>query len=74
MTDTAVGYSTFILQRRPEIYPSTSPVFPDYLEFAPERWENWTPENWTFIPFNGGARICIGQQFALAEMAYVVTR
>lgn len=26
------------------------------------------------VPFNGGPRICIGQQFALTEMSYVLTR
>jgi cytochrome P450 len=28
----------------------------------------------TKVPFNGGPRICIGQQFALTEMGYVLTR
>lgn len=27
-----------------------------------------------YIPFNGGPRICVGQQFALTEMAYTVVR
>jgi len=27
-----------------------------------------------YIPFNGGPRICIGQQFALTEMAYTLVR
>lgn len=74
LKDTPVGYSTLAMQRRADIYPLASTEFPDYLEFAPERWENWTPKPWTFIPFNGGPRICIGQQFALTEMAYTVCR
>ncbi|PGH13217.1 hypothetical protein AJ79_03775 [Helicocarpus griseus UAMH5409] len=34
----------------------------------------WTPTPWTYIPFNGGPRICLGQQFALAEMGYTLVR
>ena len=62
------------MQRRPELYPSPSTGFPPADKFVPERWENWTPRAWTYIPFNGGPRICVGQQFALTEMAYVVVR
>lgn len=62
LKDTPIGYSTLIMQRRSDIYPPTSSGFPDYLAFAPERWDNWTPKSWTYIPFNGGPRICIGQR------------
>ncbi|KAN0084998.1 Cytochrome P450 [Elaphomyces granulatus] len=34
----------------------------------------WIPKPWTYIPFNGGPRICIGQQFALAEMGYTLVK
>ncbi|KAF2724376.1 putative P450 monooxygenase [Polychaeton citri CBS 116435] len=71
---TPVGYSPLILHRRADIYPPTSETFPDPDTFVPERWDHWTPKSWTYIPFNGGPRICIGQQFALAEMAYTVVR
>ncbi|GAB7360939.1 hypothetical protein MBLNU230_g0923t1 [Neophaeotheca triangularis] len=74
LKDTPVGYSTLVLQRRADIYPPTSPVFADPAIFSPERWDSWTPKSWTYIPFNGGPRICIGQQFALTEMAYTVVR
>lgn len=64
--DTAIGYSTLIMQRRRDLYPPISEDFPyDPLEWVPERWATWQPRQhggWTFIPFNGGPRICIGQQ------------
>lgn len=72
--DTPVGYSTFVMQRRPDIYPAASADFPDYLSFSPDRWDRWTPKPWSYIPFNGGPRICIGQQFALTELAYTTVR
>lgn len=64
LKDTIIGYSTLALHRRSE----------DSLEFVPERWFGKSPLPWTYIPFNGGPRTCIGQQFALAEMGYTVTR
>ncbi|KAK3068836.1 hypothetical protein LTR53_013282 [Teratosphaeriaceae sp. CCFEE 6253] len=74
LKDTPIGYSTLILQRRSDIYPPQASGFPDYLKFVPERWDGWTPKSWTYIPFNGGPRICIGQQFALTELAYTLVR
>lgn len=32
------------------------------------------PKTWQYIPFNGGPRICVGQQFALTEMGYSLVR
>jgi cytochrome P450 len=29
---------------------------------------------WGYLPFNGGPRICIGQQYALTEVGYVLVR
>ncbi|RLV90190.1 Cytochrome P450 52A11 [Spathaspora sp. JA1] len=48
----------------------------DAKEFRPTRW--FEPESrklgWAFLPFNGGPRICLGQQFALTEASYVIAR
>lgn len=56
------------MQRREDLYPPPSEDFPPVSYYSPERWDKWTPKAWTYLPFNGGPRICIGQQFALTEM------
>ncbi|EXJ95308.1 hypothetical protein A1O1_00428 [Capronia coronata CBS 617.96] len=72
---TVVGYSTLVMQRRKDLYPPISDSFPyDPHDWVPDRWATWTPKSWQFIPFNGGPRICIGQQFAMVEIAYTVVR
>ncbi|KAI1854332.1 hypothetical protein JX265_012501 [Neoarthrinium moseri] len=74
--DTVV-YSTFSMQRCPSLYPridDRGEPLPEPAVFAPERWEVWTPRAWNYVPFNGGPRICVGQNFALTEMAYCVVR
>ncbi|CAN3376299.1 hypothetical protein DIURU_004038 [Diutina rugosa] len=49
---------------------------PDPDSFRPERW--FDPDTrklaWAFVPFGGGPRVCLGQQFAVTEVAYVTTR
>lgn len=45
----------------------------DADEFKPERWETLRP-GWEYLPFNGGPRICLGQQYALTEAGYVTIR
>jgi cytochrome P450 len=74
LKDTPIGYSTLVMQRRADLYPPASDTFADPAVFSPERWYTWQPKPWQYIPFNGGPRICIGQQFALTEMGYVLTR
>lgn len=71
---TPVGYSTLVMQRRPDLYPPVSETFADPAIFSPERWAHWHPKPHEYIPFNAGPRICIGQQFALTEMSYVLCR
>lgn len=55
------------MHRRTDIYGA------DAGEFRPERWETLRP-GWAYLPFNGGPRICIGQQFALTEVSYILVR
>ncbi|KAL6711625.1 hypothetical protein ACN47E_004559 [Coniothyrium glycines] len=71
---TPIGYSTLVMQRREDLYPPSESGFPAVAKFVPERWDHWTPKSWTYVPFNGGPRICIGQQFALTEMGYTLVR
>ncbi|TVY83945.1 Cytochrome P450 52A12 [Lachnellula suecica] len=65
--DTQVDYSIYVMQRRKDIWGD------DADEFRPERWEG-RKTGWDYIPFNGGPRICIGQQFALTEASFVAVR
>ena len=64
---TMVGYSPYTMHRRKDIYGS------DADEFKPERWETLRP-GWEYLPFNGGPRICLGQQYAKTEALYVSVR
>ena len=63
----SVAYSTFVMHRRKDIWG------PDAEEYKPERWAS-RKAGWEYVPFNGGPRICIGQQFALTEAGYVIVR
>lgn len=62
-----INYSVHTMHRRKDLWG------PDADVFRPERFQNCRP-SWEFLPFNGGPRICIGQQFALTEASYVVVR
>jgi cytochrome P450 len=62
-----VSYSVYSMHRRTDIYGA------DAEEFKPERWETLRV-GWGYLPFNGGPRICVGQQFALTEAGYTIVR
>ena len=49
-----------------------SEAFPDAQAFRPERFLEGSPPPYTFIPFGGGARRCIGASFAMMEMRAIV--
>ncbi|KAL8972419.1 MAG: hypothetical protein Q9197_002787 [Variospora fuerteventurae] len=64
---TNVGWNLFAIHRREDLYGD------DAAEFKPERWETLRP-GWEYLPFNGGPRICIGQQLALTQTSYTTIR
>ncbi|KAK0628175.1 cytochrome P450 [Bombardia bombarda] len=63
---TPIRWSLISMQRRKDIFG------PDAEEFRPERWDEGLRVGWEYIPFHGGPRICIGQQFALTQMLYTL--
>ncbi|CEJ61686.1 hypothetical protein PMG11_10210 [Penicillium brasilianum] len=62
-----VDYNVHVMHRRKDIWGD------DANQFRPERWTGRKP-GWEYLPFNGGPRICLGQQSALTEAGYVVVR
>jgi cytochrome P450 len=47
-------------------------VYPDPYAFRPERFLESQPGTFTWIPFGGGRRRCIGASFATLEMKIVL--
>jgi len=47
-------------------------LWPDPLQFRPERFLEGQPEPYSWIPFGGGVRRCIGAAFAQYEMKVVL--
>jgi cytochrome P450 len=62
---TRVAPCIHLVHRRPDLYPE-----PD--AFLPERWLGQTPGTYTWIPFGGGVRRCLGASFALFEMKTIL--
>jgi cytochrome P450 len=57
--------SIYLVHRRPDVYP-------DPHSFRPERFLDTKPGTYTWIPFGGGVRRCIGGAFAQFEMQVVM--
>ena len=67
-TGIEINPSIAMVHRRPDTYPEPG-------EFRPERFlEDGAPDTYTWIPFGGGTRRCLGASFALFEMRVVVRR
>jgi cytochrome P450 len=64
---TVVAPSIYLVHRRPELYPEPA-------AFRPERFLGDDPQGgtYTWIPFGGGVRRCLGAAFALMELRVVL--
>jgi cytochrome P450 len=62
---TVLFASAYLVHHDPDIYP-------DPYAFRPERFLGKQPGTYTWIPFGGGRRRCIGASFALLEMRLVL--
>jgi cytochrome P450 len=57
--------SAYLVHHDPEIYPEP-------YAFRPERFLGKAPGTYTWIPFGGGRRRCLGASFAMQEMKIVL--
>jgi cytochrome P450 len=48
-------------------------IYPDPFAFRPERFLEKPPGTYTWIPFGGGRRRCLGASFAMLEMKLAIT-
>jgi len=62
----AVAPCIHLVHRRPDVYPEPS-------RYRPERFLEQPAGTYTWIPFGGGVRRCLGASFALFEMKQVLT-
>ncbi|XP_054282430.1 cytochrome P450 4C1-like [Macrosteles quadrilineatus] len=48
-------------------------VYPDPMNFDPDRFDQKAANPYTFVPFSAGVRNCIGQKYAMLEVKSVVS-
>ena len=64
---TDISYSVFVMQRSEAVWG------PDANAFRPERFVK-RKHGFEFLPFNGGPRVCLGQNFALTSAGYATVK
>lgn len=64
---TTVLYSPYVTHRLPEVWG-------DPARFRPQRWQDGEPVPYSFVPFGGGYRKCIGFALATLELQVLAIR
>lgn len=62
---TGIALSILLVHHREDLYPRAA-------EFLPERWEGHKPGTYTWLPFGGGTRRCLGAALAMAELKVAI--
>src|SRR3954447_25386880 len=61
-----ISMSILLIHHREDVYPRP-------FEFRPERWHGHKPDTYSWIPFGGGIRRCLGATLAMAEQRVVLS-
>jgi cytochrome P450 len=63
--DVTIAPCIYLIHRRPELWPNPG-------QFNPDRFLESRQSPYTFMPFGGGARRCLGAAFATYQMKIVI--
>ncbi|KAH6829811.1 hypothetical protein C2S53_020549 [Perilla frutescens var. hirtella] len=69
-----INYGGYLIPKGWKLYWSApltqtdSSLFPDSRAFDPSRFQGAGPAPYTFVPFGGGPRMCLGKEFARLEI------